>query len=117
MVGRRAWLLPGSGKLRASIARSIIRPSSAVPGGQHRVIKRALRRAGRIPVVETFVVRVLVGAEPGVERLRGVASHVASGQELTFAEAEALLAFLADPHCGGEGVREERGATDENARP
>ena len=57
--------------------------------------------------MDTFVVRVLVGAEPGADRLRGVASHVATGRELTFSDAEALLAFLADPHSGGEGVGEK----------
>ena len=58
--------------------------------------------------MDTFVVRVLVGAEPGADRLRGVASHVATGRELTFSDAEALLAFLADPRSGGEGVGEKR---------
>jgi hypothetical protein len=57
--------------------------------------------------VDTFVVRVLVGAEPGADRLRGVASHVATGRELTFSDAEALLAFLADPPGGGGGVGEK----------
>jgi hypothetical protein len=66
--------------------------------------------------METFVVRVLFGAQPGPERLRGVASHVASGQELTFADAHELLAFLADPHGGGEGIGEERDPTDAVAK-
>lgn len=60
--------------------------------------------------MDTFVVRVLVGAEPDTDRLRGVASHVATGRELTFSDAEALLAFLADPHSGGEGVSEKHHA-------
>jgi hypothetical protein len=53
--------------------------------------------------MDTFMVRVWTPGEgdwsPGV---RGTATHLASGKQVTFTEAEGLIAFLAEANTTGE---------------
>jgi hypothetical protein len=44
--------------------------------------------------METYVVRVFTPAGPPVQGLHGIAVHLASGREETFADAAALIRFL-----------------------
>jgi len=61
--------------------------------------------------MDTFMVRVWTPGEadwsPGV---RGTATHLASGRQVTFTEADGLIAFLAEAILPGE-------KTDDDTQP
>ena len=48
--------------------------------------------------MEAFVVRVFTPVAAAVEGLHGTVVHLASGQEATFADADALISFLTRHH-------------------
>jgi hypothetical protein len=63
--------------------------------------------------METFMVRVWTpDGDDWAPGVRGTATHLASGREVTFTEAAALIAFLEDPDPPGG----ESGASDRMGR-